>query len=207
MEPKKIKAALADITAEKDPTLKSLKLASLCTTLWAERGVKLVVVGGSAIEILTEGAYASGDIDFCHATKASLPIRERQEVMGLLGAKGGPRNWQIAGMFVDLLGPLESFSRNSYRQLDAPYGKVLVASPEDLLVERVLVADYPEKNSAALDCAQELIGVALKGHVKMDWKEVLRIAGLPEYRNVERCIALVNEVASKIKIKSPFDSD
>ena len=72
MDANKIKSALADITAERDPTLKSAKLASLCSALWAERGVELVVVGGSAIEILTEGAYASGDLDMCHANKASL---------------------------------------------------------------------------------------------------------------------------------------
>jgi hypothetical protein len=48
MDAARIQAALADITAEQDPTLKSLKLASLCSTLWAERGVELVVVGGSA---------------------------------------------------------------------------------------------------------------------------------------------------------------
>src|ERR1022692_4886298 len=102
MDARKIKSALADVTAEQDPTLKSAKLASLCSALWAERGVELVVVGGSAIEILTEGAYASGDLDLCH-TSTNLPLRERQEVMGLLGAKGGPRNWQIAGMFVDVL--------------------------------------------------------------------------------------------------------
>ena|SRR5665213_771880 len=101
MDASKIKSALADITDEQDPTVKSLKMASLCSALWAERGGELVVVGGSAIEILTEDAYASGDLDLCH-TSASLPIRERQEVMGLLGAKGGPRNWQVAGMFVDV---------------------------------------------------------------------------------------------------------
>ena len=79
MDADKIKSALADVTAEQDPTIKSLKMASLCSALWAERGVELVVVGGSAIEILTEGAYASGDLDMCHATKANLPMRERQE--------------------------------------------------------------------------------------------------------------------------------
>jgi len=88
MDANKIKSALADITAEQDPTIKSLKMASLCSALWAERGVELVVVGGSAIEILTEGTYASGDLDMCHVNKATLPIRERQEIMGLLGAKG-----------------------------------------------------------------------------------------------------------------------
>ena len=78
MDAKIISKALADITAEHDPTVKSLKLASLCSALWVERGVQLVVVGGSAIEILTEGAYASGDLDMCHATAATLPVRQRQ---------------------------------------------------------------------------------------------------------------------------------
>jgi hypothetical protein len=91
MDAHKIKSALADITGESDPTLKSAKLASLVSALWAERGVELVVVGGSAIEILTEGAYTSGDLDMCHTTLA-LPISQCQEIMSLLGAKGGPRN-------------------------------------------------------------------------------------------------------------------
>src|ERR1043165_2720843 len=118
MDASRIKSALADITSEQDPTLKSAKLASLCSALWAERGVELVVVGGSAIEILTEGAYASGDLDMCHSNKAPLSVSERQEVMGLLGAKGGPRNWQVAGMYLDCsarqkVSPARRFARRS----------------------------------------------------------------------------------------------
>lgn len=206
MDPKKIHAAKADISAEQDPTLKSLKLASLCSTLWAERGVQLVVVGGSAIEILTEGAYASGDLDLCHLTPATLPMRERQEIMGLLGGKGGPRNWKVAGMYLDLLGPVESFARTPFRRVRAPYGEVLVMKPEDLLVERVLVSVYPERNQAARECARELAVVALGGAINMNWNEVLRIASLPEYLNVDSCKTLVSEVANEVKIKSPFDS-
>jgi len=207
MDAAKIKSALADITAEQDPTIKSLKMASLCSALWTERGVELVVVGGSAIEILTEGAYASGDLDMCHATKASLPIRERQEVMGLLGAKGGPRNWQVAGMYVDVLGPAESFARTPYRRVQGPFGEVQVMKAEDLLVERVLISVYPGGNSTARECARELAVVALAGAVNMNWSEVLRVANLPEYRNVNECKSLVNEVAHELKIKSPFDTD
>lgn len=207
MDAEKIKSALADITAEQDPTIKSLKMASLCSALWAEHGVELVVVGGSAIEILTEGAYASGDLDMCHVNKATLPIRERQEIMGLLGAKGGPRNWQVAGMFVDVLGPAESFAHTPYRRVQGPYGEVRVMKAEDLLVERVLVSVYPGKNPAARECARELAVVALVGAVNMNWSEILRVANLPEYRNVNECKALVNEVAHELKIKSPFDPD
>ena len=124
MDAATIQSALADISTEKDPTLKSIKLASLCSALWRERGVELVVVGGSAIEFLTEGAYASGDLDMCHTTAATLPIRDRQEVMGLLGAEGGPRNWKVAGMYFDLLGPAESFARTRFRMVKGFYGDV-----------------------------------------------------------------------------------
>ena len=204
MDAEVIGKALTDITAEKDATLKSIKLASLCSALWAERGVELVVVGGSAIEFLTEGAYASGDLDMCHTTAATLPIRDRQEVMGLLGAQGGPRNWEVAGMYFDLLGPAESFARTPYRRVEGPYGGVLVMKPEDLLVERVLVSVYPQKNTTARECARTLAGVALRGQIGMNWAEVQRVAQRPEYRNLAECEALVNELANELKIQSPF---
>jgi hypothetical protein len=206
MDAAKIKSALADITAEQDPTIKSLKMASLCSALWAERGVELVVVGGSAIEILTEGAYASGDLDLCH-TSVSLPLRQRQEVMGLLGAKGGPRNWQVAGMFVDVLGFAESFARTPYRRVQAPYGDVLVMKPEDLLVERVLVSTYTGENLAARDCAKKLAAVILDGAIPVNWDEVRRLANLPEYRNLPECEKLVKEVADELDLKNPLHSD
>ena len=127
--------------------------------------------------------------------------------MGLLDAKGGPRNWQVAGMYLDLLGPVESFARTPFRRVEGPFGEVLVMKAEDLLVERVLVSVYPEKNPTALACARELAVVALGGAVNMNWSEVLRVANLPEYRNVNECKALVRKVANEIKVKYPFDSD
>jgi hypothetical protein len=207
MDSEKIKSALADVTAEQDPTLKSAKLASLCSALWLERGVELVVVGGSAIEILTEGAYASGDLDMCHATKASLSVAERKEIMGLLDAKGGPRNWQVAGMYLDLLGPVESFARTPYRRVEAPYGSILVMKPEDLLVERVLMTFYLGESQMALDCAKKFISVILTGGMAVNWSEVRRLANLPEYRNLPQCEKLVKEVADELKIKSPLHSN
>ena len=207
MDAERIKSALADVTAEHDPTIKSLKMASLCSALWAEFGFPLVVVGGSAIEILTEGAYASGDLDLCHTSAIGPSVRQRQEIMGLLGAQGGPRNWQVAGMFVDVLGFAESFARTPYRRVQAPYGDVLVMKPEDLLVERVLVSVYPGENRAARDCARKLIAVILDGVIPVDWSEVRRLANLPEYRSLPECVKLVKEVADELKTKSPLHPD
>ena len=207
MDSAKIKSALAEVTAEQDPTLKSAKLASLCSALWLERGVELVVVGGSAIEILTEGAYASGDLDMCHATKASLSVAERKEIMGRLNAKGGPRNWLVAGMYLDLLGPVESFARTPYRRVEAPYGSILVMKPEDLLVERVLMTFYLGESQTAHDCAKKLVAMILDGVIPVDWSEVRRLANLPEYRNLPQCVQLVKEVADELKIKNPLHPD
>jgi hypothetical protein len=207
MNARKIKAAVADISADKDPTRKAAKLASLCSALFRERGVELVVVGGSAIEMLTEGAYTSGDIDLCRLTPAPLSLRERQQIMGRLGAQGGPRSWQVAGAFVDLLGSLESLARTPLRELQGPYGLVQIIQPEELLVERVLVATYPQAHPPARQCAKMLAAVALKGHIGMDWQEVRRLARRPEYGNLGECKALIREVANELRLKSPLDSN
>lgn len=82
MKSEQIPFALADITAETDPTLKHLKLASLVSAVFRQRRVELVVVGGAAIEFYTEGAYTSGDLDLCLLPPARLDPRTRQELMG-----------------------------------------------------------------------------------------------------------------------------
>jgi hypothetical protein len=207
MNAKKVRAAVADISVDTDPTRKAAKLASLCSALFRERGIELVVVGGSAIELLTEGAYTSGDVDLCRLTSAALPLRQRQEIMGQLGAQGGPRSWQVAGAFVDLLGPLESLARTPLRKLQGAYGVIQVAQPEELLVERVLVSIYPQSHPPARDCAKKLAAVALGGAMELDWKEVSRLASRPEYGILLACKALVREVANELEIKSPLDSN
>ena len=50
-------------------------------------------------------------------------------------------------------------------------------TPEDLLVERVLVSVYPEKNPAARECARELAVVALTGAVNVDWAHLSFLHG------------------------------
>ena len=79
--------------------------------------------------------------------------------------------------------------------------------PEDLLVERVLVSVYPEKNTAARECAKMLISVILREELEIDWSEVERVANLSEYRNFTECTTLVREVADELKIKNPLHSN
>ncbi len=201
-----ITRALEDISNDSDPTRKAGKLASLCSAVFRERGIELVVVGGSAIELLTDGAYASGDVDFCLANPGSPSVRERQDLMGQLQGKGGPRSWEVAGLFVDLLGHLETLARTPLRKIEGPYGLIQIAQPEELLVERVLISVYPQPYLPARACAKILAAVGIRGQVAFDWQEVRRLADLPQYRILRQCEALIREVASELKIQSPFDS-
>jgi hypothetical protein len=204
MNADQIQAALRDITAETDPTLKHLKLASLVSAIFRERGVELVVVGGSAIEFYTEGAYVSGDLDMCLVSPTRLGVRTRQELMGRLDAKGGPRSWQVGGQFVDILGEVETLSRTPFDELQAPYGPVRIINPEELLVERVLISVYPQRDDAAAACARKLIATALAGQVEMDWDEARQLAGRAEYRILPELISLVGEVANELRKPSPY---
>lgn len=201
-----IQVALADITAEPDPTLKHLKLASLVSAVFRDGGVKLVVVGGSAIEFYTDGAYVSGDLDLCLVTPTRLGLRQRQELMGLLGASGGPRSWQVAGQFVDILGEVETLNTVPFRQIEAPYGPVVLIQPEDLLIERVLVSVYPQDNPSANVCARKLIAVALSGLLEIDWENVRQLADRPEYRILPELSKLVGEVAHELGKPHPCHS-
>lgn len=79
-----IESAKSDILATEDLLERALKLSGLVTTLFAEQGYRLVVVGGSAVEFYTEGGYMSGDIDFCRFLSRPIPPRLRSL----------PRNWR-----------------------------------------------------------------------------------------------------------------
>lgn len=203
-----IAQALAGLTAEPDLTLKHLQLASLVSRLFRECGVELVVVGGAAIEFYTEGAYVSGDLDLCAETAAGLlTARFRQEIMARLGARGGPRSWQVGGLFVDVLAGFENLARTPVRRLEAPWGEVRIAPIEELIVERILVSRYPQDHPPARECANKLLAAALVREVETDWAEVKRLAEHRAYDNWLDVKGQVDEQARALGVRSPYDSD
>lgn len=190
--------ALEDIAATDDLLEKGLKLAGLVTRVFAEAGCNLVVVGGSAVEFYTEGAYMSGDIDLCRRESTRIPLREAQDIMGRLGATGGPRSWQVAGLYVDLLGLLENESLSPCRNVATPFGTISVLPPETTLVERVLLAFYPQPDPDAREVALKLMAACLSGTTPVDWDEVGRLAALPEFRVTDELNELREEVRREL---------
>ena len=189
-----IKAAMADIGSTSDLLERALKLSGLVTTLFQRHGFPLVVVGGSAVEFYTEGGYMSGDIDFCRKTLKAIPPRLMQEVIAELGGKGVARSWEICGLYVDLLGILESESVLPNRELETPYGTVRIIPPELALVERILIANYPP-SSDMLTTARKMM-VAAVGDPNFNWPEAERLAALPSFGVLEELRKLRMEVGN-----------
>ena len=186
-----IATAKADIEATGDLLERALKLSGLVTTLFAERGFPLVVVGGSAVEFYTEGGYMSGDIDFCRKALKAIPPRIMQEIAERLGGKGLGRNWLICGLYVDILGLLESETDLPDRIVQTPYGEVRMLPPELALVERVLFA---EQDAECVASARQMMAAALKD-ADFDWAEAERLAALRDFSVLSQMRRLKEEIA------------
>ena len=186
----RINAAKVDIEATGNLLERAVKLAGLITALFAERGFHLVVVGGSAVEFYTEGGYMSGDIDFCRKTFKAIPPRLMQEVAESLGGKGLGRNWLICGLYVDILGPLESETVKSERVLQTPYGEVRMIAPELALVERIL---YAEQDAECLPSAKQMMVAAIADDA-FDWAEAERLADLRDFKVLDQLQKLRREM-------------
>lgn len=186
------------IEQTRDPLTRGLLLAALVTRLFKAAGFDLVVVGGSAVEVYTEGAYMSGDIDLCKRNLRPVPPRTAQDLMAKLGATGGPRSWKVAGIFVDLLGLIENEAVTPYRKIETPYGALEIIPPELILVERVLLAMHPAPNPEARRVARLLMAVCVSGATPVDWDEVERLAALPAFAVADELKNLRQEVQGEV---------
>jgi len=109
----------------------------------------LVVVGGSAIEIYTQGAYVSGDLDIC------APRESVATVLSAWGFKQPGREWARLDwkIVLDVVGPRVSGSMRLSRVLATPYGPVRVGCIEDLIIRRLALVKFwsePEEYRNAL---------------------------------------------------------
>jgi hypothetical protein len=98
----------------------------------------VVVVGGSAIEVYTVGAYTSGDIDLV------TPRQEAARVLESWGFHTEGRTWyhEKWKLDVDLVGSDYSGNPSRIREVETPYGSVRLAAVEDLIIKRLAEAKH-----------------------------------------------------------------
>ena len=197
----RIEAAMGLIEPENDLNTKAVLLAALVSELFRERGFEPIVVGGSAIEFYTDGAYMSGDTDICWTGGRNPTPEERGEIMSQIpgGQRKGTRSWVIAGLWLDLLGELTTYGNNKHTVMETPNGEVVMLTVEELLAERVFAArKWTGFNAHDDDCAKKLMACILTRQIACDWDEVNRISALPAYRCSAEMAALRGEVEAEL---------
>ena len=101
-------------------------------------GDRLIIVGGSAIEVyLSSGLYTSQDIDVVGTKRAIVPVLRRWGFREEEG-RSGRVYWAKRGLGkVDLVGPNDK-SGLPPRSEPTPYGEVLLGPVEYLIVRRLM---------------------------------------------------------------------
>jgi hypothetical protein len=200
MTPTEITSALALIRQETDLNAKALLLAALVSELFRERGFEPVVVGGSAIEFYTDGAYMSGDTDICWAKWNTPSEEQKEEIMRQIPgvqSHGGAKSWRLDDLWVDLLGDIDYLAEKELVVLETLVGEVALIPVEDALVGRVYAArcycsGYDEKDD---DCAKKLMTSVLLGHIPIDWGEARKIAASPKFN----CLRVFETVKTEVE--------
>jgi hypothetical protein len=98
----------------------------------------LVVVGGSAIEIYTEGAYVSGDLDIC-APRDPIQLVLNRWGFTKPGREWARLDWKIV---VDVVGPRPSGSMRLTRVVETVHGPVRLGAVEDLILGRLALIKF-----------------------------------------------------------------
>lgn len=97
-----------------------------------------VLVGGSAVELYSGGAYTSGDLDFVGTLTPGAELELRRE-----GFEKAGRHWvhEAGQVFIELPGDVLTEGEEVIR-LDFNEHSVLTISPEDALVDRLAAWEH-----------------------------------------------------------------
>lgn len=123
----------SEILSLPDGPQRTAATAAWVQGLFSEEGRVPVLVGGAAVEILTGGAYTTGDFDFVGCVPTS--VRHKLEASGF---KRTGRHWihESAEIFLEFPSEALGVEEKAVRHQAFGYEIVLV-SVEDLLVDRL----------------------------------------------------------------------
>lgn len=181
MDSDTVERARADIAGTSNAMMRMRKTAGIVCALFGESGNPLAVVGETAVMFYSEGRYVSDSLHMCRVNAGTIPVRLRQRLMGMVDGHGGPSTWDIYGTLVHLHGRMENDSSATPFAVETDYGQVDLIPPEQLLVEYLTVATFPEPNEHAQQMVRFLLRAGVYGNVDFDTNEVSRLAALPAY--------------------------
>jgi hypothetical protein len=115
-------------------------LARWVQNLYTSREDRPVLVGGAALELFTGGVYITGDLDFVGTVPSNVEDALTEAGFGLFGRHWIHQEERVSVVFQD-----KSLERGG-RSVERYFGiyRVLVISPEDLLIDRLVSWRYCE---------------------------------------------------------------
>ncbi|MFQ5908927.1 MAG: DUF6036 family nucleotidyltransferase [Thermoplasmata archaeon] len=152
-----------------DPTRRRMYFSALLGRTAGVPADDFIVVGGSAIEFYTVGAYTSGDID--------IVSRAADRLRGVLRSWSFQREGRVwvheaLGMVVDFVRAPYTWDESRTQLLETPYGPIRVAALEDLLVKRLVSTKHWERTG---DFQHALLLGELYAD-RMDWDYVEKMS-------------------------------
>ena len=108
-------------------------LAWWMQSLYPDESVRPILVGGAALELLANGAYITADLDFVGTVPPPVASDLRKAEFGQLG-----RHWLYDKESVSIIFHGHTL-RSGEKAVEQSFGdyRVLMVSPEDLLVDRL----------------------------------------------------------------------
>lgn len=112
---------------------KAERIQYIGALLWRATGEETTIVGGSAIEVLTEGRTSSEDIDVVTRSRSAYQVLESWGFVKV-GRIWRRSDWNVE---VDIVSSWLTGSESHRSIIQTRFGPVMVIGPEDLIVKRL----------------------------------------------------------------------
>lgn len=125
-------------TINTDTTL--IELATIISEALRQHDIYVVLSGGAAVSIYTDGEYQSKDLDFI----TSVQIRQLEEILGPIGfVRGSDRRHFVhpgTQWYIEFpAGPVQVGNAivEDWTQMDTDFGVLLILSPTQMIMDRL----------------------------------------------------------------------
>jgi len=161
---------------------------SIITPRLEEKGIKTVIVGGSAVEFYTKDQYATGDIDLAINRLKRTGI---DSVLADLLFKKVGRMWvrEDLALYIETPGDIRDIDMGKVTKVETEEGYAYIIGLEDIILDRILAAEHwkSEKDK------EQAIQMASSYWDSIDWKYVR------EKSKIEKAEKMLDEILEVAK--------
>jgi hypothetical protein len=177
---------------------RTVYVMSVMTPKLEEKGVKCVIVGGSAVEFYTRDWYATGDIDL------AIDRGKRTEVTKVFegyGFKSEGRMWvrEDLGLYLEIPGDINDIDLKRITKVNTDVGYAYIIGMEDIILDRLNAAEHWNSEGDK----EQAIRIAAIYYDDIDWAYVREKCGEHKVANMlDLVLGDVKDARNKLKGRS-----